>query len=257
MNYTRSISFTNNRRSAKNIELSFIVPGYNEAVNLWSVYQEIKTTMLNFNYFYEILYIDDGSNDNSWDVINYICTQEEVCFGIRHNKNIGLGGAYSSGVRFANGEYVIMIPGDNSHPADSITPILNELGRADIIIPFVENKKVRNKFRQVLSVIFTNLLNFIFRCKFPYYNGTVLHRKKLINSIEIKTNGFAYQAEILLKLIKSGATFNTVEVIIAERSDGVSHAFRIKNIVSVIQTIFNLIYLFYLKKSDTKFIEKG
>ena len=88
-----------------------------------------------------------------------------------------------------------MIPGDNSHPITSIEPIIKNIGKSDIIIPFTTQKGKRSLLRFILSKAFTLLLNSYFNLKVKYFNGTVLHKRSILNEIEINSDGFDYQVK--------------------------------------------------------------
>ena len=93
---------------------------------------------LNVKY-YEIIVVDDGSIDNT-----YLKVKKQTFKKFKLKRNLGIGGAYKYGLGKSNSKYVIMIPGDNSHPASSIQPILEIMGKKDIIIPFTLKKGKRS-----------------------------------------------------------------------------------------------------------------
>ena len=144
------------------------------------------------------------------------------------------------GVANADMPYVIMIPGDNNHPAPGITPILDRIGQADIVIPYVANPHVRGLNRRIISNAYTYLLNAVFRLKVPYYNGLVLHRTDLLRTISIETNGFAYQSRARIKLLHRGASSSEVPVALGEQGDHRSRAFKLWNVIRVGETIWRL-----------------
>ena len=135
-----------------------------------------------------------------------------------------------------------MVPGDSNHPADGITPILDRIGEADIIVPYLSNPEIRGRKRKLISDAYTKLLNMLFRLNLPYYNGLVLHRSALLRTISIETNGYAYQSEALVKLLRRGASAVTVAVPLGHR-DHRTRAFKVKNIVRVGSTIWRLIWM--------------
>jgi hypothetical protein len=85
-------------------------------------------------------------------------------------------------------------------------------------------------------------LNWLFWLDVRYYNGAVLHRTELLRTVDIITNGFAYQAEALVKLIARGASYIQCHVRIQERTAGRSSALKLKNQFSVLATIAHLLY---------------
>jgi GT2 family glycosyltransferase len=74
--------------------------------------------------------------------------------------NLGFGGSYKRGARAATATYVMMLPGDDGFPAQSIAEIVSHAGEADIIIPIVTNPGERGWFRAFASKGSTTLLNF-------------------------------------------------------------------------------------------------
>ena len=221
--------------------ISFVVPCYNEAENIAETVAEVESAMRDAAIArFEIIVIDDCSKDQSAAIVTTLMRDKSHLKLIRNTNNLGFGGAYKEGVRIATGTYVIMVPGDNAHPKGSILPIIAKAGEADIIIPYVTNPATRSRRRQALSRCFTGILNLLFGMRIPYFNGTVLHKTDLLRSIDINTNGFAYQAEALVKLIKHGASFAAVGVQIDESRKKRTTAFKPKNVYRVVNTIFTL-----------------
>jgi len=218
----------------------FVVPCFNEQDNVAPTVQSIRSAMGSERSF-EIVLVDDCSTDRTLERMQELA-QADTRIRVLHNPvNLSLGGAYKRGVAVAQAEHVMMVPGDDGFPADSIAEIMRHAGEADIIIPVVTNSGVRTWFRAVASRGFTTLLNWLFWLNVGYYNGAVLHRTALLQTIEIKTNSFAYQAEALVKLIARGATYAHCYVSIQERAAGRSSALSLKNQIAVWRTIIHLL----------------
>ncbi len=220
-----------------NSKICFIIPCYNEEKNINYTLLEINKVIKELKIkYYEIIVIDDGSTDNTYLEVK----RNKFLKKFKLKRNLGIGGAYKYGLGKSNSKYIIMIPGDNSHPASSIRPILEILGNKDIIIPFTLKKGKRSFFRYCLSNIFTLLVNFIFNMNIKYYNGTVAHKSDLLKKLIINSNGFDYQAEILIKLIKQGHTYEFIEVQINEREIGKSKAVSIYNTFKIIKNLIQI-----------------
>lgn len=220
---------------------SFIVPCYNESPNVRGAVAEIERAALDAGLdHYEIVLVNDGSSDDTGAVISGLAAERSHVRALNNPVNLGLGGAYKQGLRHATGTYVMMVPGDNAHPAEGITPLIREQGGADIIIPYVINKEARSWLRRLASRLFTGLVNRLFALKVPYYNGLVVHRLELLRDITIETDSFAYQAEALIRLLKRGATFKAVGVPIRERNQGKSSAFRLANVIRTLSIVLEL-----------------
>lgn len=222
-------------------EVSFVVPCYNEAGNITGTIFEIdEAARMSGITNFEIVVVDDCSSDATpVEIAEFVKTRPYVV-SLRNKVNQGFGGSFKIGVTAAHGHYLLLVPGDNQFPANSIAVILKLRGSADIIVPYVTNNHIRPLGRRVFSWGFTTLINNLFDQHMPYYNGLVLHTLDRLRSIEIVTNSFAYQAEALVKLLSTGCSYITVGSPIRIRPAGKSSAFKIKNVIEVLKCIWRL-----------------
>jgi len=218
----------------------FVVPCFNEEDNVEPTVNSIRSAVSEQND-YEIVLVNDCSHDRTLERMQTLAKADCMIRIIDNPVNLSLGGSYKRGVAAAVATYVMMVPGDDGFPAESIAEILRHTGEADIIIPVVTNQGVRTRFRTLASKGFTVLLNWLFWLDVRYYNGAVLHRTDLLRTIEIKTNSFAYQGEALVKLIARGATYAHCHVKIRERATGKSSALKPRNQIAVWKTISHLV----------------
>lgn len=102
------------------MNLSLIIPLLNEEDSLKELYNWIISVMKSNNYSYEIIFIDDGSNDNSWSIIEELGNQDSNVKGIRFMKNFGKSQALHAGFAKAQGEVVITMDADLQDSPDEI-----------------------------------------------------------------------------------------------------------------------------------------
>jgi glycosyltransferase involved in cell wall biosynthesis len=222
--------------------VSFIVPAFNEEKNVEGVVAELhKVAKLAQIGAIEIVLVNDASTDGTGAVMaGLAAAHPDHIRYVENPVNLSLGGAYKAGVRNATKTYVMLVPGDNEHPAEGLLPILEQRGKADIVIPYVENPEVRPLARRLVSRLFTAIINIYFGLKVPYYNSLVIHKRSLLQEITIATDGFAYQAEAVVKLLKRGCDFVTVGTVITARREGASKAFRLHNVRKVLGALLHL-----------------
>jgi glycosyltransferase involved in cell wall biosynthesis len=223
------------------VTISFIVPALNEEEVIERVVEDIIAVVKGRFADYELLLIDDGSTDRSGAIMENLARKYERIRALHNGRNLGLGASYQRGLAEARFEYVMLLCGDGGLPAKSLPVIFDEIGKADIVIPHMLNlREIKTPLRHLLSRTYTGLLNLLFGFKLKYYNGLPVHRTDLLRSIRITSRGFGFQAEILVKLLKSGCTYVEVGTFGAEETRR-SLALRPRNVLSVAKTFFDLV----------------
>jgi len=228
--------------------ITIIVPALNEEGNISGTLEEILPTLEKKFKDYEILIFNDGSTDRTGSISEEWSKKNSKIKVISHPKPMGLGHSYKKGVKMSVMDYVIMIPGDNDILGETYDQIFSLCGQKDIVIAYTGNPEIRNWGRRKLSLAFTGLMNFLFGMNLKYFNGIVIHKRDLIQATKIETDGFAYQAEALIKLIKSGKTYMEVPMYIRDRKYGKSKALNFRNIYRVLLAIAKLFVQVQIKK---------
>lgn len=223
--------------------VSVVIPAYNEEKNLIPTINFLlerldKNNILDF----EILIFDDNSTDNTGKIADELAEKYPRIKAIHNSKNMNLGYNITKGFQMANKEFVGFVPGDNEHPPETLDNIFKNLGKADIIVPYIQNPEVRPLGRRFLSKTYVTIINTAFGLNMKYYNGLCYFKTAMVKKVPVSTYGFAYMTEILVKLLKSGASFIEVPMINRSRERGATKAFRIKNILSVFKTFLTLFW---------------
>lgn len=232
----------------KNRSLSIMVPALNEEDNIGPQVRAIHEAAKGRLDDYEVLVFDDGSTDRTPQVVDELARENEHVRVIHHDRPLGLGYCYREGQQLATKTYYMFIAGDNQFPADQIARMFDRVGEADIVVHNITNMHVRPLARQLVSRTFTTLVNRMFDLDVPYYNGGVIHRLDLLRMLTQNSDGFAYQAELMVRLLRTGATFVTANCEMVERTKGSSSAFKPKNVLSVMHTLVGLHWELNVKK---------
>ena len=101
-------------------DISVVIPLFNEAESLSELYKWIARVMKENNFTYEVIFIDDGSTDNSWQVIDDLANQAPEVKGIKFRRNYGKSPALYCGFREAEGNVVITMDADLQDSPDEI-----------------------------------------------------------------------------------------------------------------------------------------
>ena len=238
----------------KNFKLTIVLPCYNEENNILNSFKAIVKSLKSSKIRnVEFIFVDDGSTDKSKEKINQIIKLNRNKFITKRKflkNNIGLGGAFRSGVKISKGTHVIFIPTDNSHPSKGLSEIFSNIVQDEqnkILISYVKNKNARSFIRRIISKSYTILLNIVFLNKIKYFNGLNVYPLNVIKKNLNKTNGFAFQTEIILMSLKNKTKYYNVGTTISERKLGKTRAFKLKNIFRVFMSIIRLFYRYYVK----------
>jgi dolichol-phosphate mannosyltransferase len=246
LNSTSSAFARNNAgtatRALRAQSISIVIPALNEETVVEGVVRDISKQVAASFTDYEIILIDDGSTDKTGDIMERLATELPNVRAIHNPRNIGLGSSYQRGLAEARCDYLMMLCGDGGMPAASLPPIFAAVGSADIVVPFITNlKQIKSPVRYFTSRTYTNLLNVLFGQKIKYYNGLPVHRVDLLRQLRINSTGFAFQGEILTKLLRSGCSMTEVGVLGAEMTKN-STAVRFKSLVNIAKVLTLLVW---------------
>jgi glycosyltransferase involved in cell wall biosynthesis len=116
----------------KSIQVSVVIPLFNEDESLPELHNWLQRVLQNAGLSYEILFIDDGSKDNSWAVIEGLSAQDTAVKGIRFQKNYGKSAALHMGFEAAIGEVVITMDADLQDSPDEIPELYRLITEEDL-----------------------------------------------------------------------------------------------------------------------------
>lgn len=223
-----------------NKSITVMVPAYNEEGYLDGTIETIQGALKGIFEDYEILIFDDCSTDKTGFIADEIAKKSKYVTVIHNKKNQGLGYNHRIGAQMSSKDYYCWVPGDNDFSGESIRSLLSNIGDEDILLSYPTNREVRPLYRRVISASFTKTLNFLFGLNLNWYTGVIVYRTALLKDIRRETNSFAYNAEILVQLLKKGCTYREFPVQIK----GVrgSNMFKIKNIVGILTTVVKLYF---------------
>lgn len=220
--------------------LSIIIPAFNEEKNIRGAIQTAETVAEEGIFDYEILVFNDGSQDQTGIFADREAQRNPKIRVIHNQGNKGFGYNFRKGVEMARCDYLTIHPGDNEHPADTVRNLFAQVGRADLVLAYNSRPEVRPWSRRLCSSIFSYLLNFLFCLRIRYYNGPNIIRREMLRRVPMTTNSFAYMAEIVIQLVKSGADYIETGFFVNGREHGNTKAFKLSNLIQVMLTVLKL-----------------
>jgi len=113
----------------KQIEISVVLPVYNEAENLGALYEDLITALEGTAKAFEIICVDDGSQDGSLETLKALSANDSRLVVIEFRRNFGQTAALAAGLRFARGEVVVTLDADRQNDPADIPALLAEIDR--------------------------------------------------------------------------------------------------------------------------------
>ena len=109
------------------VDLSIVVPVYNEQLNIDKLIDEIKSNVQNLVSSFEVILIDDGSRDNTWAKVTEQCRKDQRVTAIKFSRNFGHHYAITAGLHNALGNHVVVMDGDLQDRPEVIPALFDEI----------------------------------------------------------------------------------------------------------------------------------
>jgi glycosyltransferase involved in cell wall biosynthesis len=134
------------------LDLSLVVPVYNERENLEPLVEEIDAVARRFSWHYELLLVNDGSNDGSVEVIDALATRRSEIRGLHLDRNHGQSAAFAAGFEHALGRRIVTLDADGQNDPADIPSLLQLLDENDVVLGY-RAERVDGGLRRVSSWI--------------------------------------------------------------------------------------------------------
>ena len=166
--------------------ITIIIPVYNEELSINSLYDELVPIINNNFNEYEVIFIDDGSNDSSFDIINEISSKDSNVIAIKLNRNYGKSDALNEGFKIAKFSYVVTLDADLQDDPNEIIKLVNMLDEGwDCVSGWKKNRKDPLS-KTIPSFFFNKFVNCLSGLKLHDLNcGIKAYKKNAIQSLNI------------------------------------------------------------------------
>ena len=220
------------------MDLSIIIPVYNEEANIENNYKKIKDTLNTLKRKWEVIFVNDGSTDRTNELLEKIAKEDPHVRVVSYFPNQGRGKALREGFKKATGNFIVTIDADLSYDPFYIKDIYKILKEenVDMVLasPYMPGGATKNvpKFRLFLSKFGNKLLTLTFPKKI-YTSTSILrgYRKEVIESIQPESDGKEIHLEILSKALAMNYNIKEIPAVLTSRKKGKSK-FRLKKTVA-------------------------
>jgi glycosyltransferase involved in cell wall biosynthesis len=173
-------------RTTSSPSISCVIPSFNEARNLGAVVPEILATLKSLSPNFELIVVDDGSLDNTSEVMQALCASHRELVYLQFSRNFGKEPALTAGIDAARGEVLILMDADGQHPVSLLPEMLRKWQQgSDVVYAVRKTRDDQSGLQVKLTALFYKLVNFGSRVKIPANAGDFrLMDRKVVDALK-------------------------------------------------------------------------
>ncbi len=220
--------------------LSASFPAHNEEDNGGPMIEDLVTALPDFAERFEVIVVDDGSRDRTFERASAIAARDQRVRVIRHEVNRGYGAAVWTGLASGTMDYAFFTDGDRQFDVRQVGDLIARIDGADVVVGWRLDRKdnaIRIANAHAWNWLIRNLLNVPVRdvdCAFK------LFRREVLAGLEIEAGGAMFSSELLARLAARGARIVEVPVRHLPREHGKSSGGNPRVIARAFYELFKL-----------------
>jgi hypothetical protein len=194
------------------MHLSVCLPAYNEAENIADCIDSARTILPEFVEQYEIVVVDDGSRDATAEVVAECARRDARVRLVKHEKNKGYGGAVTSGMRAATGDWVMFTDSDGQFSFLDMPQLLCDLPQHDFMVGY-RYKRADHTMRLVNAWAWGRLVRLMLGVKVRDLDCAYkVFPRAIVERLQMTATGACINAEIMAQLVHAGLEFKQMPV---------------------------------------------
>lgn len=201
-------------------KLSVIIPAYNEEQNINNISSVVSSLLEENDIKYEIIFVNDGSRDNTWQVISQMCEKNPNIKGFNFSKNFGKEAAIFAGLTYATGDCCAVIDADLQHPPETLIKMYEKWQEGYEIVEGVKASRGKESFlHKIAAKNFYSLISKATNIDMSRASDFKLLDRKAVNILRSMP-----EKHIFFRALSSWVGFKTtsVEFHVQEREAGES-----------------------------------
>jgi len=167
-------------------KLSIVLPIYNESLGISELFHEIQTTLASFDY--EIIAVNDGSKDNSFEVLKTFAEADKRIRVINFNRNYGQTAAINAGLQNITGDIVVLMDSDLENRPQDILRLIDKLNEGYDVVSGWRQSRWKGQFitRKLPSILANSFISKVSGVKLHDYGCTLkVYRSEVISAIKL------------------------------------------------------------------------
>jgi len=193
------------------VQVGVVIPAYNEAEAIAEVLGNLQCVLAKTGFSYEILVVDDGSQDKTAEVVR----QQPDVRMLRHPTNRGYGAALKTGIRHATGEIIVITDADGTYPNDCIPDLLARMTNADMVVGARTQGRVHVPLvRRPAKWFLRKLAEYVSESKIPDINSGLraFRRADALRYLSFLPNKFSFTTTITLFTLADGGIIEYIPI---------------------------------------------
>ena len=168
------------------IAFSVVIPLYNEEQSLEELHRRLTDTLATLSDRFEIIFVDDGSIDNSFAVIKNLHQRDSRVKAVRFRRNFGKSTVLSAGFKKARGRIIVTLDADLQDLPEEIPSLLNKLEQGYDLVSGWKKKRKDSLIRKIASWLFNRVTSFFTGVKLHDFNcGLKCYRRELVDELAL------------------------------------------------------------------------
>ncbi|MCK4553668.1 glycosyltransferase family 2 protein [Candidatus Parcubacteria bacterium] len=224
------------------MKISLIIPIYNEDRNLNELFSKINSVLRDLNLDYEIIAIDDGSTDNSFNVLRELAGHDYKIKIINFRRNFGQTAAIFAGINYSKGDIIIPIDSDLENDPEDIPKLINKIKEGYDVVSGWRKDRWQGKFltRKMPSAIANWLISKVTKIKLHDYGCTLkAYKREAVDNIHLYGEMHRF---IPVYAALNGAKVSEIPVSYKPRKYGKSN-YGLKRTFKVVLDLFTVVFL--------------
>lgn len=161
-------------------ELSIVAPIFNEVDNIQTLYDQLKGVLIQLDTTYEIILIDDGSNDGTTELLRAIADRDRSVRVLVFRRNFGQTSALMAGFDYSSGATIVTIDGDGQNDPSDIPRLLDRLRAGYDVVSGLRRNRKDGYFRVLLSAIANRIISRLSGVRLRDYGCTLKAYRRLV-----------------------------------------------------------------------------
>jgi glycosyltransferase involved in cell wall biosynthesis len=185
--YHPDVHFISESKPGEEVEVSIVIPLYNEIENITALYNAIMPIVSSLGKNTEVIFVDDGSTDGTFEQLKIIQASEPSVWVIRFRRNFGQAAAFSAGFDLARGRVIVTMDGDLQNDPADIPVLIEKIDQGyDIVSGWRVKRKDNYITRRLPSMIANSLISRVTGVKLHDYGCSLkAYRKEVVKNIRL------------------------------------------------------------------------